>query len=423
MQDKRRDTKGRVLRNGEVQRPDGKYMFRYTDTSGIRRTVYSWKLVDTDRVPEGKRCDAALRDIEKTIQRDLDDKIKTHEAITVTVNQMYDRFMALRLDLKETTRCNYAQLYDVHVKSTLGPRPIGAVKPTQIQSMYMEMSQEKGLKFSTIQSVHSLLYQVFENAVIDNIIRTNPTTNALKNLRRKMNCEQEKRHALTEQEQAAFIDFVYSTRAYKRYGPLFTVLLGTGMRIGEALGLRWCDCDFETGFIHVGHTLSYKPSEAGGSYQYRVTSPKTKAGIRDIPMFDGVRNALRKEKRVRRNPNLKKFSVGEYTDFVFLNSQGRPWTQAFIFDTLHHIVTAYNKQQDALASKSGENPFHLPYFSAHILRHTFCTRICEHEADLKFIQEIMGHSNIRTTMDVYNEVNRERKAQGFKELEGKFRIA
>lgn len=423
MLDKRRDTKGRVLRNGEVQRQDGKYMFRYTDEAGIRRAVYSWKLVNTDRAPEGKRCDVALRDMEKTIQRNLDDKIKTYEATTVTVNQMYDKFMELRIDLKETTRCNYAQLYSVHVREVIGYRPVGAIKPTQIQSIYMTMCQDKGLKFSTIQSVHSLLYQIFDNAVIDNIIRTNPAANALKNLRRKMDSEQEKRHALTEREQSEFIDFVYHARAYQRYGPLFTVLLGTGMRIGEALGLRWCDCDFEAGIIHVNHTLSYKTSESNGIYQYRVTSPKTKAGIRDIPMLDEVRKALIKEKKVRRNPNIEKFCVGAYTDFVFLNSQGKPWTQAFIFDTLHRIVTAYNKQQDALSSQGGGDLFHLPYFSAHILRHTFCTRICEHETDLKFIQEIMGHRSIRTTMDVYNEVGKERKASGFKNLEGKFRIA
>ena len=83
MSEKRRDSKGRLLRNGEVQRQDGLYMFRYTDPNGKRKTVYSWKLVDTDKAPEGKRSVLALRDIEKQVLRDLDDGIRTGDANSI----------------------------------------------------------------------------------------------------------------------------------------------------------------------------------------------------------------------------------------------------------------------------------------------------------------------------------------------------
>lgn len=82
MSEKRKDSKGRVLRNGEVQRADGKYMFRYTDLDGTRKTIYSWRLVDTDAMPNGKKDTEALRDMEKRINRDLDDGILTHQAKT-----------------------------------------------------------------------------------------------------------------------------------------------------------------------------------------------------------------------------------------------------------------------------------------------------------------------------------------------------
>lgn len=72
---------------------------------------------------------------------------------------------------------------------------------------------------------------------------------------------------------------------------LFTVLLGTGIRIEEALGLRWCDCDFEEGIIRVTHSLLYKQGE-DGNYRYRISVPKTEADFRKIPMFDDVRAAL-----------------------------------------------------------------------------------------------------------------------------------
>ena len=71
MSDKRRDTKGRLLKSGERQREDGKYEYRYYDQKGVRRSVYSWKLVDTDKLPPGKRCKESLRSIEKRIRRDI----------------------------------------------------------------------------------------------------------------------------------------------------------------------------------------------------------------------------------------------------------------------------------------------------------------------------------------------------------------
>ena len=125
MPSKRKDCKGRILRNGEVQRRDGMYMFRYTDPDGKRKAVYSWKLVSTDKVPEGKKCVMALRDIERQIQRDLEDGIRAGEANTITVNALFKSFMDLRTDLKETTRCNYICLYDKQVRDELGGLKFG----------------------------------------------------------------------------------------------------------------------------------------------------------------------------------------------------------------------------------------------------------------------------------------------------------
>jgi len=73
MSEKRRDNKGRVLRSGESQRPDGKYEFKYADTKGERRSVYSWRLVNTDSLPPGKYACEPLRDIEKRIRKDIEE--------------------------------------------------------------------------------------------------------------------------------------------------------------------------------------------------------------------------------------------------------------------------------------------------------------------------------------------------------------
>ncbi len=424
MPQKRKDSKGRNLRNGEVQRADGKYMFRYTDSMGNRQTVYSWKLVSTDKVPEGKRCSVALRDMEKEILRDLDDDIRTADAGSLVVNDLFKSFMDVRVDLKETTRCNYITLYDSHVRDEIGHRKLKTVKFSDIQRLYMYLMQEKGLKTSTIESIHSIVYQMFETAVLDNIIRANPSANVLKSMRKLFREDETKRHALTEEEQARFIEFVYNSKTYGRWGPLFTVLLGTGMRIGEALGLRWCDCDFENNVISVNHILLYKTSEKDGKYEYRISEPKTTAGKRLIPMFTDVKKTLLAIQKSQKRTHAKKnkFTVDGYTNFIFLNNNGKVFTPGAVHGAIQNIVTLYNREEYFLADDEDREPCYLPKFSAHNLRHTFCTRYCENETDLKTIQDVMGHRNITTTMDVYNETTEARKQTSFKHMEGKFKL-
>lgn len=422
MQEKRRDSKGRVLRNGEVQRSDGKYMFRYVDADGERRSVYSWKLVETDSAPSGKKCDEALRTIEQRVLRDVRDGIRTFSSSDITVNKLFDEFMDMREDLKMSTRCNYIVLYDKHVRDSLGRRAVGDVKHSDVYRLYLGMSKIDGLKISTIQSVNNVLWQILEMAVKDEIIRNNPATGAMKEISRVLKEEQEQRHALTIEQQSAWIDYVYGSNTYKRYGALFTVLLGTGMRIGEALGLRWQDIDFKKNVISVNHSIAYKATEGGG-YEYRVSAPKTKAGIRVIPMFKEVRDALQKEKHKKRGSTQESFSVDGYSGFIFVNTAGKVYTQSFIFDVIQNITADFNREEMLRAAKENREPAYMPKISAHIFRHTFCTRLCENESNLKIIQDVMGHKNIRTTMEIYNEATAEAKQLSFKNLEGKIRLA
>ncbi|MCD8254315.1 MAG: site-specific integrase [Oscillospiraceae bacterium] len=421
MIEKRRDNKGRVLRNGEVQRPDGKYMFRYTDAAGARRTVYSWKLVDTDKLKEGQRGSQSLRDKEKRILRDIDDKIKTNEAEHITVDDLFQQFMDIRTDLKESSRCCYADIYRKHIKPAIGGKPIGKIKPTEIQKLYQSMVNKSGVNPTTAQKAHSIIYQIFENAVMDDIIRVNPASNAFRNFRKTANLSPACREPLTIEQQTVFIDYIYSSKQYNRFANLFTVLLGTGMRIGEALGLRWCDCDFEEGIIHVTHILLYKRGE-DGNYRYRISSPKTVAGNRDIPMFDDVKAALIRE-RDRGRKKRKKFVVDGYTDFIFLNSNGQVYTQAFIYDVIQGITASYNKEEYAKALEENRQPCYLPKISAHILRHTFCTRMCENDVNIKVLQDIMGHRNIRTTMETYAKALKDKKVETIQALNGAFKIS
>ena len=283
------------------------------------------------------------------------------------------------------------------------------------------MVSESGVNPTTAQKAHSIIYQLFENAVMDNIIRVNPASNAFRNFRKTAELNPACREPLTVEQQELFIDYIYASEKYNRMANLFTVLLGTGMRIGEALGLRWCDCDFEEGIIHVTHALLYKQGE-DGNYRYRISAPKTEAGFREIPMFDEVKAALQRE-RGKRKSKKKKFVVDRYSDFVFLNNNGQVYTQSFVYDTIQGITTSYNKEEYAKALEEKREPCYLPKISAHILRHTFCTRMCEQNINIKVLQDVMGHRNIRTTMETYAKAFRDKKVEAVMALNGAFKIS
>lgn len=228
------------------------------------------------------------------------------------------------------------------------------------------------------------------------------------------------REALTVEQQEKFIDFVYSSHIYNRLGNLFTVLLGTGLRIGEALALTWDDIGFDTGVISIYKTMTYKPGE-DGRYDYRISPPKTDAGIREVPMLDEVKAALLREKS-NQKPK-KKFAVEGYSGSVFFNSAGQVYTNSYLYDSIQGIVETYNREELMNANLEKRQPVYLPKMSAHIFRHTFCMRICEQNVNLKVLQDIIGHRNIRTTMEVYAKATREKKQDAIKEMDGKFKIS
>ena len=236
MSEKRRDNKGRLLRQGELQRSDGKYEYRYYDEKGERKSVYSWKLVDTDRIPSGKRCNESLRSMEKRIRRDLEDGIHTHEADRTTLNGHFDRYIAQKIEIKESTRGNYKYMYDKYVRDEIGYMKLANIKYSDIKRFYLSLIHEKGFKPNSMEIIHTILHPVFSTAVRDGIIRLNPTDGVMNEIKRTHNWEKPKRKALTESQQSAFISYVSSSPTYKHWLPIFTVLLGTGCRIGEVVG-------------------------------------------------------------------------------------------------------------------------------------------------------------------------------------------
>lgn len=422
MSEKRRDSKGRVLRSGEYQGKNGRYEYKYLDSKGVRRSAYSWKLVESDRVPEGKRCKESLREIEKRLLRDVDDGINSHEANRTTLNALFDAYMQTKYELKDSTRVNYKYMFRKYVSETLGRKNIAAIKYSDIKRFYIHLIRDIGFKPNSMEIIHTILHPIFTTAVRNGYIRTNPTEGVMGEIKKSHDWEKPKRHALTEAQQTAFIDFVAKSPTYQHWLPLFTVLLGTGCRVGEVVGLRWEDCDFDEGIISINHNLIYRQQE-NGKCEYRITTPKTKSGVRIVPMLSEVREALQQEWKRQSLIGFNKVVIDGYCNFIFSNRHGEALNAHCINRAIIRIYEAYNAEETAQAEKENREPVLIPHFSVHNLRHTFCTRFCENETNLKIIQEIMGHADIETTMNIYNEATKEKKMESFAALEGKIKIS
>ena len=271
-----------------------------------------------------------------------------------------------------------------------------------------------------MEIINTILHPVFTLAVRDGYIRTNPSDGAMQEIKKSHNWEKPKRHALTIEEQEAFIGYMAQSPIYNHWLPIFTVLLGTGCRIGELIGLRWCDCDFENNIISINHNLIYRQQD-NGKCEMHITTPKTKAGTRTIPMLSEVRKALFTERKNQMQKGFSDCEIDGYSNFVFLNREGYVHNPMTLNRAIGRIIRDYNAEESENAKKEKREPVLIRHFSVHNLRHTFCTRFCENEQNLKVIQEIMGHSDISTTMNVYAEATEGKKQEAFKNLEGKLK--
>ncbi len=419
---RRKDQKGRNLKDGEIQQADGRYKYQYTDANGERRAVYSWRLLPTDRTPPGKRDGLSLREKEDDIAADQRDGIDGKAARTITLNEMFSVYMGGKVNLKQSTRDNYRYMYDGYVRDEIGGKTLKSIKYSDIKRFYNALILEKGFKPNSMEIIHTLLHPVFTLAVRDGYIRTNPTDGVMAEIKKSHDWEKPKRHALTLEEQAAFIGFLSESETYGHWLPMFTVFLGTGCRVGELIGLRWEDCDFQNCTISINHNLIYRQQE-NGHMELHITTPKTSAGCRTIPMLGEVKKALYQEKLRQFQLGGKSVTVDGYTGFVFTNRFGDVITPHNINRAIERIYKAYNALESERAKEEKREPVLIRHFSVHNLRHTFCTRFCENESNIKVIQEIMGHSDVSTTMNIYAEATEAKKKESFENLEGKIKIS
>ena len=406
----RKDLRGRSLRKGEVQRAsDKRYMYTYTDPLGRRKFIYANDLTQ-------------LREKEEKLLKDQLDGLDIYVAGKATLNETFDRYISTKYNLRESTRSSYLYTYDHYVRNTFGLKRIAEIKYSDVLQFYYHLLNQQGISLGTLDSVHCLLHPTFQLAVRDEIIRKNPTDGVMKEISRESGKNRGVRHALTIEQQRCFMEYIANHPIYYHWWPMFTILLGTGCRIGEALGLRWQDLDFENRVISINHSLVYYPVNGSNKCVLRVSLPKTDAGIRTIPMLDIVKDAFEMLYEEQKENGFNETEIDGMTGFIFCNRFGAVPNPQTVNHTIKRIANNYNADEVVRAKKEHRDPIILPNFSCHHLRHTFCTRLCENETNLKVIQSIMGHKNIETTLDIYAEATEKKKQESFENLAAKLDI-
>ena len=404
--DRRKDSKGRVLKENETERKDGTYMYRWRTGHGKRECIYAPTLEE-------------LRVKEENIIRDRLDGIRS-DARHVVLNDVYELWRSMKKGIKDNTFQGYIYNWEQFVRKDIGMEKVANLKKSDIRRYYNSLVDKRGLKIATIDGIHTVLHQVLDFAVEEGYLRNNISDNALRELKQTRNLDYEEVRALTIDEQTTFINYLKKTAKYNHYYPIFAFMLFTGLRVGELTGLRWEDVDMDENIISVNHTLVYY-NHADGECYYGINTPKTKKGERTVPLIQIAKEALELEKEYQDLLGIRcKAFVDGYRNFIFVNHNGNVQNQSGLNKALKRIIRDCNKK--TLKNKEGDDKMvMLPDFSCHVLRHTFATRLCEADVNIKVIQDILGHADITTTMNIYADATKDFKAKEMKDFEKFFK--
>lgn len=386
MSEKRRDQKGRVLRTGESQRKDGRYAFKYKDVSGEVKFVYSWRLDVNDKLPSGKRACESLRELEREIAKKLDGGISP-SAGKITILELAKKYIQLRGNVSYSTRQHYYAILNLIANDSFATVRIDKLRPSDAKAWLLRL-YEAGKGTPTLSSLCGFMRQVYRLAIEDDLIQKNPFSFKFGDVIKQT---KHTRVGLTNEQEAAFLEFIKSDRTYaKYYDPIF-VLLNTGLRISEFCGLTIQDIHFDEMYIDVNKQLLLYMGNT-----YHAVPPKTNSGVRRVPMTTDVAGALRAIIEKRKVCETEMVIDG-YSGFIMLARTGKPFV-AMRWDQLFDSISKkYNELHE-------EDPLKV---TPHICRHTFCTKMVRAGISPKMLQYIMGHGDISVTYNTYTHISPE----------------
>lgn len=325
----------------------------------------------------GKRIEKnkSSKDIEEVKKWLNDERYKLNRnIITTKCDYTLDEWYALWLEnykshsIKSKTYDNYEINYKRYASEKIGQLKLDKVKPEHIQILYNSMHKQD-YSTSTIKHVNTPLTQAFQQAVDNGLIYTNPCKKTT--IPKK---KEKKSRPLTIEEQSRFLNACTETT----YSNFFIFALNTGMRCGEIVALTWDNVDFTEKIIKVektADTILNRDENKESKYKIVLDTAKTQSSLRSIPINKNAETVLLEQKAIANSP------------FVFSSKNGT-------ILMYRNIRRAFNNHVEKAEIKND--------VTIHSLRHTFATRLLEKGANVKAISELLGHSSVKITLDVYS---------------------
>lgn len=379
MNTRRRDHKNRVLRPRESQQPDGRYRYTYY-ANGKQKSLYSWKLEPTDKVPVGKRPDLSLREKVAELQRQ-EMLFGSYVSGDYTVIDLVERYVAQKQGVRLSTKEGYQTIINVLKRDSFGKRKIKDIRVSDAKLWFVQL-QNNGRGYSSIHNIRGVLRPAFQMAVDDDLLLKNPFDFKIQDVVKN---DSQKRISVTPEQQEQFLKFIQADKHYNKYYDAVYILFHTGLRISEFCGLTLADIDMKERTIHINHQLRRL-----SDMQYVITETKTDSGARVLPMTQDVHECFQRILKARKRPKVEPM-VDKRIGFLFLDKNGMPKVAGHWEKYFNHMVGKYNRMHKV----------QLPAITPHVCRHTYCTNMARGGMNAKSLQYLMGHAEVATTMDVY----------------------
>ena len=383
MSEIRKDSKGRRLATGESQDKDGRYRYKYNDVFGKRKSVYSWRLTESDPYPKGKRKDISLREKEKEVEKALRNAVATNGG-NMTVLELVQKYVSQKRGVKHNTQANYNFVINVIKKEDFGARRIDTIKLSDAKTWLIKL-QDDGRGYSSIHSIRGVVRPAFQMAVDDDLINKNPFEFQLATV---VVNDSVTREAITRKQQKEFLRFVKEDKHFCKYYDGIYILFYTGLRVSEFVGLTINDIEFDKERIKVDHQL-----QRTRNMEYEILTPKTEKGERYVPMQKDVADCFRRIIQNRKHPKIEPMIDG-YSGFLFLDKNDMPMVALHWEKYFQHIREKYNSIYK----------LQMPCITPHVCRHTFCSNMAKSGMNPKTLQYIMGHSDIGVTLNTYTHL-------------------
>ena len=383
MSEIRKDSKGRRLATGESQDKDGRYRYKYNDVFGKRKSVYSWRLTESDPYPKGKRKDISLREKEKEVEKALRNAVATNGG-NMTVLELVQKYISQKRGVKHNTQANYNFVINVIKKEDFGARRIDTIKLSDAKTWLIKL-QDDGRGYSSIHSIRGVVRPAFQMAVDDDLINKNPFEFQLATV---ILNDSVTREAITKKQQKEFLSFIKADKHFCKYYDGIYILFNTGLRVSEFVGLTINDIEFDKERIKVDHQL-----QRTRNMDYEILTPKTEKGERYVPMRKDVADCFHRIIKNRKHPKIEPMIDG-HSGFLFLDKNDMPMVALHWEKYFQHIREKYNSIYKA----------QMPCITPHVCRHTFCSNMAKSGMNPKTLQYIMGHSDIGVTLNTYTHL-------------------